>query len=129
MFSIYLFILLPCAATAPVTEAKFGDFFGTSKRRGSKRAKKAAESEVEEEDDDDDEEDEEEEVEDEDDEEDDEAPTPETKYARKQRQVAEQIDLLEQSAVGAKTWEVGGEVSSGQRPENSLLGIPVDVER
>mmetsp|Transcript_298 Transcript_298/g.671 ORF Transcript_298/g.671 Transcript_298/m.671 type:complete len:356 (+) Transcript_298:344-1411(+) len=56
-------------------------------------------------------------------------PIAETSYSRKKIALQEQISQLEESAVGSKTWEVAGEVKSSQRPENSLLGIPVDVER
>lgn len=67
--------------------------------------------------------------EDNDDDNDEAIPEKETNYSRKKSLLQEQISMLEEVAVGAKAWEVAGEVKSSQRPENSLLGIPVDVER
>jgi U3 small nucleolar ribonucleoprotein component len=128
-------------------DAKFEDFFGSSKRMKVHKPKSSTaarghdgdeddDGEEEEGSDDDEEEGSDEEEgegsDDDDDEEEgsgDETPGAETSYSRKQRQLREQISLLEETAVGAKSWEVAGEVKSSQRPENSLLGIPVDVER
>ena len=53
----------------------------------------------------------------------------ETNYSRQKSIMQEQIALLEENAIGKKSWEVGGEIKSSQRPENSLLGISVDFER
>jgi U3 small nucleolar ribonucleoprotein component len=120
-------------------------FFGSSKRAKNKKSKlsKSVEYEADDDDDNDDDDDEEDSIggensdsqeEDEGDSEDEEgmgeAETErETGYSRKKRQLGEQISALEEAAMGAKSWEVLGEVKSSQRPENSLLGIPVDVER
>lgn len=57
------------------------------------------------------------------------SPETNTKYARRKKALQEQIEQLERDAVGEKSWEVSGEVKSSQRPENSLLGLPVHVER
>lgn len=124
-----------------VTEAKFEDFFGSSmlgkgKVRRTKGPSVSSKTPLdvdkdseEEEESNEDENNDDSDVDDSENEEDREEIVPETNYSRKKRLLQEQIALLEENAIGTKSWEVSGEVKSSQRPENSLLGIPVDVER
>ena len=123
-------------------DAKFNNFFSSSKRGKISKSKlpsrrdtalrkdeDSAEEDESEDDDDDEEEDDDDEEDKDNSQDENEEVVAETNYSRKKSKLQEQISLLEENAIGAKSWEVAGEVKSSQRPENSLLGIPVDVER
>ena len=45
-----------------------------------------------------------------------------------QERLAKKISTLEENAVGAKHWQVGGEVAASVRPENSLLAEHLEYE-
>lgn len=52
-----------------------------------------------------------------------------TTYGKEKQKLQERIANIESELVEKKSWERRGEVMSGDRPENSLLGLAVAVER
>jgi U3 small nucleolar RNA-associated protein MPP10 len=52
-----------------------------------------------------------------------------TSFQKRQKKLMEEIAELEKGIISAKSWEMKGEVKAADRPENSLLGVYVDVER
>jgi U3 small nucleolar ribonucleoprotein component len=54
---------------------------------------------------------------------------PTTSYGKEKQKMQRQIADIESQLMEAKSWERKGEVKSGDRPENSLLGLAVAVER
>jgi U3 small nucleolar RNA-associated protein MPP10 len=54
---------------------------------------------------------------------------PLTTYAKEKQKLQERIAGIESELVEKKSWERRGEVKGGDRPENSLLGLAVAVER
>jgi U3 small nucleolar RNA-associated protein MPP10 len=54
---------------------------------------------------------------------------PMTSYGKEKQKLQERIADIESELVEKKSWERRGEVMSGDRPENSLLGLAVAVER
>jgi U3 small nucleolar RNA-associated protein MPP10 len=52
-----------------------------------------------------------------------------TTYGKEKQKMQKQIADIESQMMEAKSWERKGEVKSGDRPENSLLGLAVAVER
>jgi U3 small nucleolar RNA-associated protein MPP10 len=53
----------------------------------------------------------------------------ESKLIADRKKLKSQLAELEASLIGPKSWELKGEVKGGERPENSLLEISVDVDR
>lgn len=52
-----------------------------------------------------------------------------TSHERRKAKLMEQIDELEDELVGEKRWDMLGEASASQRPQDSLLQVDVDVDR
>lgn len=52
-----------------------------------------------------------------------------SKHQQRQAKIAQAVSQLEEEAIGPKSWDMKGEVRALDRPENSLLGVTVDVER
>jgi len=50
-------------------------------------------------------------------------------HEQQKLEIAAQIDELEQEALAEKPWVMKGEAKAGDRPENSLLEVAVDVDR
>jgi U3 small nucleolar RNA-associated protein MPP10 len=52
-----------------------------------------------------------------------------TAYQKQKRKMAEDIKNIEADLMGKKSWELRGELSAKDRPENSLLEISTEIER
>ena len=96
-------------------DPKYNDFFGSDSQASDEEEEDESEEEVEDESDEGSEGD----VEGE----------PLTPHQRKKQRIQDQIKALEEASVAPKPWDLKGEVKSSDRPENSLLGLPVSVER
>jgi U3 small nucleolar RNA-associated protein MPP10 len=57
------------------------------------------------------------------------ANTPETTHSRQKKKIQDRITEMEQQLIEPKSWDLKGEVASKERPENSLLGLAVSIER
>jgi len=52
-----------------------------------------------------------------------------TTYQKRAKELADQIQQLEQELMAEKAWELKGEVKATARPENSMLDLVADVDR
>lgn len=52
-----------------------------------------------------------------------------TTYGKEKEKLQKHISEMESQLIQPKSWERKGEVMGGDRPENSLLGLAVAVER
>lgn len=52
-----------------------------------------------------------------------------TRYQKRMIELKDTIKQLEEELMAEKSWELKGEVKGAVRPENSLLDLPVDIER